>query len=225
MAWLPRLDTRLNCIAEEVPACNLAADIGADHGKLSCWLLASGRVQRMIVSDISKVSRDKARDLFIRHEVMDRVTLLWADGLHAIAGSRPDVVIIAGMGGALVADILRQPVDLQGARLILSAHTELPLVRAALQARSYAILRETLVRAAGRYYRVITARPGEQALSPAQMELGVHLRGYAGADVRAYFRWQLEVARDWQGERGARYRTYLEEALDGYTGDDRTGSS
>ena len=94
MAWLPRLDTRLNCIAEEVPACNLAADIGADHGKLSCWLLASGRVQRMIVSDISKVSRDKARDLFIRHEVMDRVTLLGADGLHAIAGSRPDVVII-----------------------------------------------------------------------------------------------------------------------------------
>jgi len=125
---LPALDRRLSRIAEQVPVCDLAADIGADHGKLSCHLLHTGRVKRMIVSDISQHSRDKARDLFIRHRLMDRVSLSAADGLHALDGQKADAVIIAGMGGALIARILQQDVDVQGALLLLGALVLYPIV-------------------------------------------------------------------------------------------------
>ncbi len=53
----------------------LAADIGADHGKLTAWLLLSGRCQRMIASDISPAAREKARVLFERRGISDWVLI------------------------------------------------------------------------------------------------------------------------------------------------------
>lgn len=213
-SWLPRLDPRLACVASQVPACNLAADIGADHGKLSCWLLASGRAQRMLVSDISKTSRDKARDLLYEHELLDRVLISGEDGLHALAGLNPEVIIIAGMGGGLVSGILRQQVPLEAATLVISAHTELPLVREALNFRSYRIERELVVFSSGRYYRVMTAVPGTQQLSPREMALGPNLAAAPGTSLKDYLEWQMRVAREWQGEKGESYRAYLREELD-----------
>lgn len=212
MCILPRLDARLACIAQQVPVCELAADIGADHGKLSCWLLLSGRVRRMIVSDISKTSREKARDLFVSYGLMEQVCLTGADGLHALRG-RPQTIIIAGMGGNLLQSILLQDVCLDGARLVLSAHTELPLVRDALVERRYQILHETLVLADGRYYRVITAEPGYMTLTAKQRIMGIHVRASAGVSLEAYYRWQMQVAASWRGHRGMAYRTYLKEEL------------
>jgi tRNA (adenine22-N1)-methyltransferase len=207
------LDTRLACIASEVPACNLAADIGTDHGKLPCWLLASGRVKKMIVSDISKISRDKARDLFLEYEVTARVVLSGANGLFALQDN-PEAVVIAGMGGGLVSEILLQDVALNNAKLILSAHTELPLLRDAVLSKGYKIIKELLVFSGGRYYRIITALPGSQNLSEFQRELGFNLHGTPGAKLDNYFRWQMEVAQTWHGEKGRKYRTILQEALD-----------
>lgn len=211
--WLPRLDERLSAIASEVPPCKLAADIGADHGKLACWLLASERADRMIVSDISKQSRDKARDLFIQYDVLSRADIKGENGLYAIKGQKVDVVIIAGMGGGLIREILNQPVDLNGARLILSAQTELPLVRDALLNRQYSIKKELLVKASGRYYRVITAESGEQVLTALERELGFNLKGTPSARVKDYLLWQARISQNWQGERGEVYRKMLKEAL------------
>lgn len=212
--WLPRLDERLTAIASEVPPCKLAADIGADHGKLACWLLASERADRMVVSDISKQSRDKARDLLIQYDVLDRAEIRGENGLYAIKDQKTDVVIIAGMGGGLISEILDQPVDLHGARLILSAQTELPLVRDALTKRRYSIIKELLVKAAGRYYRVIVAEPGNQELSAFEREIGFNLKGTTSAKLKDYFLWQLKISQNWQGDRGENYRKLLKEALD-----------
>lgn len=221
VSWLPRLDARLACVASQVPPCALAADIGADHGKLSCWLLASGRAERMIVSDISKPSRDKARDLLLEHELLDRARISGEDGLMALEGSRPDCVIIAGMGGGLVAGILSQDVPLTAGRLVLSAQTELPLVRTALMNRGYRILFETLVKSGGRYYRVLTAEPGEQLLTERELELGINLQAAPGTSLKDYLDWQMKVAGEWQGEKGERYRAFLKEELEQHANADR----
>lgn len=42
---LPHMDERLKAVMSLVPACDTAADIGADHGRLSCNLLYSGKVK------------------------------------------------------------------------------------------------------------------------------------------------------------------------------------
>lgn len=217
---LPALDQRLARIAEEVPACQLAADIGADHGKLSCHLLHEGRTARMIVSDISPFSRDKARDLFMRHGLWDRVILSGADGLFALAGHQAEAVIIAGMGGGLIARILAQDVDLQGALLLLGAQTELPLVRSALLKRGYRIDKEILTKENGRFYRIIRGVPGGQCLSKQELALGFNIQGTPEASFRDYLQWQLQVTKSWRGTKGEEMRQHLKEALHGQTASD-----
>ena len=218
MRPLIHLDPRLRCIADQVPICGLAADIGADHGRLSCYLLESGRCERMIVSDISAVSREKARALFSARGLEDRVTLSARDGLSALEG-KPEAVIISGMGGGLIADILQLDVDLQGAKLIFSAQTELPLLRDAVTKRGYYILHEHVVRAKGRFYLVLSAFPGTGSMTEGERLTGVCLRDAQPMAVRDYLLWQLTVASTWRGEAGERYREFLKEALNHGTGD------
>ena len=64
---LPQLDERLKTVFDLFPACDIGAEIGADHGRLSCNLLAKGKVKHMLVTDISAPSLEKAKRLFRIH--------------------------------------------------------------------------------------------------------------------------------------------------------------
>ena len=209
---LPLLDERLSCIRDEVLRCALAADIGADHCKLSLSLLSTGRCERIIVSDTSPHSRDKARVLFASHRLMERVSIRGEDGLNALHG-KPEAVVIAGMGGRTIARILSQNVPLQGARLIISANQEIPMAREAVVNRGYRILREMVVKANGHFHLVMSAVPGAQTLSEPQRMLGVCLTGTPSAQVMDYLLWQLSIARDWRTPEGIRHKALMREYL------------
>lgn len=169
---LPALDARLRAAYDLVPACDCAADIGADHGRLSCALLGEGRCQRMIVSDVSAPSLRKARRLLETHGLAPRAEFRVADGLLAL--DHPvDAVCILGMGGRGAADILMRGAEkLRGAWLVLSAHSEAACLRRAVMDIGYAFTRETLARAAGRLYVVMQAGPGQANYTEKQLELG-----------------------------------------------------
>jgi tRNA (adenine22-N1)-methyltransferase len=188
------------------------ADIGCDHGRLSAYLLLSGRCETVIASDVSPTARARAHALFTRFSLWNRATLSDRDGLEAL--TRPvDAVVVAGMGGKTVARILAQPVNLGGAALILSPQTDLPLARDAVYARGYHMSGEYAVRSGGRFYLVMDAAPGAGQMTPAQRLLGVNLRDGSPGAARDYLLWQRRVADAWQGEIGETYRKLLEEAL------------
>ena len=208
----PRLDARLQQIADCVPECMLAADIGADHGKLTAWLLLNKRCQHMIASDISSVSRAKARALFHQLGLLSRVTISGADGLMAIT-EPVQAVVISGMGGGSIAQMLTQDVDLHHAEIIVSAHTELPRLREALMNRGYNIEREYVVRSAGRLYLVCHAKPGKMRLGARERALGVNLTATRTAKPEDYLRWQLSVAGSWQDRDAGQYRQWIREML------------
>ncbi len=220
---LPLLDARLSCIAQQVPVCRVAADIGADHGRLSCWLLAKGRCDKMIVSDTSPLSRGKARDLFISYGLMERVILSGEDGLKALHGS-PEAIIICGMGAGSIIGILSQEVPLQGARLILSAQTELPLLREAVGKKGYCIQKEHVGRANGRFYLIMSAEPGRQRLTDTQRALGINMTDTPSASVRDYLLWQQTIAGCWRGLAGEMYRGMIQEVLSNETSDSQDRS-
>ena len=47
-----RLSPRLQMVADFVPPCAYAADIGTDHGYLPIWLLQNGVIRSAIAADI-----------------------------------------------------------------------------------------------------------------------------------------------------------------------------
>ena len=211
MTKIPALDERLSLAAALFPVCAYGADIGADHGRLSCYLLKNDICARMCVADLSAPSLKKARTLLSLHGLTDRADFCEGDGLSVLP--RPaDAIAILGMGGHTLAHILTEGHDmLQDAKLILSAHTELPLVRETLCGLRYRIEEEKVAFAAGRYYAVLRAAPGCEALSEKQAFLGPRFMETNPPLYQAYIENRIAVSEKKQTEEGHRETAWLKE--------------
>lgn len=166
------LDERLSLAASLYEPCELGADIGTDHGLLPCHLLEVGICQRMILADVSPKALRHAEAQVRARRLEGRARLACADGLDAL--TEPcGCVSVMGMGGETIADMLRRGRHkLYGAALVLSAHTEQPLVRQAVADIGYHLAREVLCKAAGRFYVFWRAEPGESVLSDEAIRYG-----------------------------------------------------
>lgn len=191
---LPTLDERLLAAADLFPPCRLGADIGADHGRLPLYLLASGRCERMVVSDISAPALSKARELITRHHFDHRAAFIQADGLNALA-EPAQAASLLGMGGDTMCAILTAaPQRLHGAALILSPHTELYKVREVLHFIGYQIEKESIARSGGRFYMILKALPGDASYTEKELFLGPCLLRERPPLFQDYLRWRQRVA-------------------------------
>ena len=188
------LDERLTLAAALYPACEVGADIGTDHGYLPCHLLEAGVCRRMILADVSPKALGRAEAEVARRRLQDRARLVCADGLDAL--DEPcGCVSLMGMGGETLAGILlRGRARLMGATLVLSAHTELPLVRKAVLDLGYHLTRETLCRSGGRFYVFWRAEPGPAPMTEEEIRHGSLLYQEGTPLLADYLRWRLGVA-------------------------------
>ena len=142
----------------------VVADVGCDHGYLTAYLLRQRMDLRVIASDISAASLRKAELLLDPGIYGDRVRFCVADGLDALAGERVDAIVMAGMGGRLILQMLQAGREQIGeAALILQANTDIPLLRATLPELGFRILAERYAEAAGRQYALLLAGAGTQS--------------------------------------------------------------
>ncbi|TJX68726.1 SAM-dependent methyltransferase [Soehngenia saccharolytica] len=158
-----KLSERLQSIVNFVPHNSIVADIGTDHGYVPYKLIESRKSKQVIATDISKDSLNKTisairQDLLIGEEIITRV----GNGLEPIKPFEVDTVIIAGMGGTLIADILSK--DLKKADSFIDfilqpmvASTELRLF---LNQNGFEIIDEDLVAEDGFIYEIIHAKRG-----------------------------------------------------------------
>ena len=166
------LDPRLSLACDLYDPCGLAADIGTDHAHLPAALLQRGRCQHMILTDISESALENARTEMIRLRLTDRVSLRLGDGLSPVS-EKCGMISVMGMGGRTIRSILLSGKDrLQGASLLLSAHTDWHLIRSALQDIGYRPDREEPCFAAGRFYLILRARPGAVPMTGREIRLG-----------------------------------------------------
>ena len=205
------LDDRLTRAAALFPACDYGADIGADHGRLSCYLLESGKAKRMCVADISGDSLKKAEALLFLRGLAERADFKVGDGLNVL-DAPADAIAILGMGGHTLSGILADGKDhLSGASLILSAHTDMPLVRKTLTELNYRIEAEDVAFAANRFYCLLRAVPGKEDLTEQQLLLGPRLMETIPAHYPEYLRWRIGLAAKKQSEAGKQELTWLKE--------------
>ena len=205
------LDERLQTAAQLFPACAYGADIGADHGRLSCYLLESGKCQRMCVADISADSLRKAEALLAQKGLSERADILVGDGLTVLP--RPaQAIAILGMGGYTIAGILENGRELlQGAALILSAHTEIPLIRKTVSSLGYRLEQEKIALAAGRFYVLMRAVPGREDYSDRQLALGPRLVEDCEAHYPEYLAWQMKITQPKRTEEASQTLQWLKE--------------
>ncbi len=162
--------------------CRLFADIGADHGRLSAIALMQRKAERALVTDISDKALQKARTLITRLGLKERVIFSVSDGLDALKalnGENADAVFILGMGGETVGGILRRGYErLCGSTLIMSVHTDIPALRAAVVDIGYRIREERIAHDSGRDYvlmKCMPALPNEPAYTEEELMMGAEL--------------------------------------------------
>ena len=188
------LDARLSAIAELVGKCESYADIGCDHGRLGAYLLKSGKVGRAILADISEDSLGKARRLIGLLGLSERVDFRVGDGAKVLA-EPVDCVVIAGMGGALIARIVREGRPYLGnARLVMQPNVAAPELRRTLMECGFSIYDERVVRDGGRNYVIIAAKPGRASYDERELTVGPVLLRTLPESLAPYAAFRLRVA-------------------------------
>lgn len=152
------LSERLQSIAELVRDGAAICDIGCDHGYLAIELLRSGRVRSAIAADLRPLPLNTARENAARFGV--ELDLRLCDGLSGIKAGEADTVIIAGMGGEVIAGILSRCEWLKSSSvvLLLQAMTSAEILRDFLAENCFAVEAEPAVCENGKIYSVIMAR-------------------------------------------------------------------
>ena len=103
-----KLTPRLKAAADFVRSNKKIADIGTDHGYLVCYLVQNGICKSGIASDIGEGPLMSAKQTITENNLTSLVVPRLSDGLKQINKDEADDIVIAGMGGELIALILSE---------------------------------------------------------------------------------------------------------------------
>ena len=149
---------RLECAIELLSGVRVVADVGCDHGRLSCALIQRNLAQHCIAIDISEPSLRKAERLARQIGADDRIETRLGDGLKPLVAYEADALAILGMGGTLMTEILDVIPPLMGATKVVLQPMRAPDdIRKWLYERNYPILDDRVVFDAGRQYQIFSA--------------------------------------------------------------------
>jgi len=153
----PKLSPRLQLVADFIEKDAAVADIGTDHGLLPIYLVLNNLVSKITASDISEGSLHSAVKNAGLYGVNDQISFVRAPGLTGISENDADTIVVAGVGGETIIEILdgapwlRQP-DIH---CVLQPQSKLDELCSWLDNNGYSICEAKLTLDRGRYYCVL----------------------------------------------------------------------
>ena len=172
-----KLSKRLTAIKEMVPS-GVVADVGSDHGKLIISLVEDKIILKGYGIENKKEPYNRLSNAIADAKLSEQVTALFSDGISELPID-VDIVVIAGMGGHLIVDILESHSDkLQNVKsIIVDAHNSVDKVRKSITSLGYFIKDEKLVFEDDIYYEIIRFDKGKSIpLDELDYEFGPILR-------------------------------------------------
>jgi tRNA (adenine22-N1)-methyltransferase len=154
------LSKRLNWIIEKLDKVEVIMDVGTDHGYIPIYLVKNNIAFKVIASDINKDPLKKAEINAALDGVSDKIDLRLGAGLIPLKNKEANAVIIAGMGGNLIRDILEN--DFSKIKnleyLILQPAQNPEVLRKYLYNSDYEIIDEDICLDEGKYYELFKVR-------------------------------------------------------------------
>lgn len=171
-----QLSARLQLIADMVPKCKVMADVGTDHGYLPIALTQMGKVEKAYAMDINKGPLAKAMENIEKHKAEVQVTTVLSDGLEHLQ-SDTDVLVIAGMGGMLIGQILeKEKSKLEGlSHMLLSPHLDQEAMRRKIHALGWQIVDERMVEDKEKFYTAMLCMKGHEIYTNIEYKYGAKL--------------------------------------------------
>lgn len=165
-----KLSIRLEEIIQLVPECKRVVDVGTDHALVPIALISRGRIQNAIGVDKSPLPLGQATVNRHNAGVNERLQLTCASGLDVEGLQDTDVVVMAGMGGRTMREVL-QSSSWKGC-LVVQPNRDVPELRSWLSAHGWYSEVETIVRERKQYFWTSRWRRGDKEIEPLYIEFG-----------------------------------------------------
>lgn len=174
-----KLAPRLKKIADLVLKNSRVADIGTDHGYIPIYLLQNQITSHIIASDVNEGPLRIAKKNIISYGFTKEIEIRLGSGLQVLKVGEVDTVIIAGMGGMLIAELLEADIRITKSieTFILQPMQAQKELRKYLLSSGFKIYQDILVKEDFRIYEIIVAKKGSQTvMDDIYYEIGLFLK-------------------------------------------------
>lgn len=158
------ISKRLEFISTLINEKKLFADIGSDHAYLPCYICLQDEEARAIAGEVVQGPYNSAVETVRKHQLEDRIDVRLGSGL-TVLNEEDEVsdIVIAGMGGTLISQILLSDTQtLQRVeRLILQPNNNEHKVRQTCIQIGYVLTAEYILEENGLIYEILVAERKE----------------------------------------------------------------
>ncbi|WP_022794963.1 tRNA (adenine(22)-N(1))-methyltransferase [Marinococcus halotolerans] len=167
------LPDRLAVIVEQIDQGAVVADIGTDHGLVPVEAVVRREAGHAVAADVNAGPLQAASDYIAACGLTGKIDTRLGSGLTVLTeNDLIDTVVIAGMGGTLISDILEQGREhLRSVqKLILQPNVSADRIRRWLLDNGWKLIREQILKEERHVYEILTAVPGEAEAPYHQQE-------------------------------------------------------
>lgn len=153
---------RLKCIIDHTDGARIA-DIGTDHAYIPIYLIQNNMAEYVFAGDVRQGPVDIARANIEKHGLSDRIEVRLGSGISIFEKGEVDTVIIAGMGGQLISEIIEADIEkVRGCSLVLQPMNSQYELRKFLINNGFTITNEDIAIEGFKVYNIMNVRSGKQ---------------------------------------------------------------
>ena len=154
------ISKRLTWILDKMDKCEVIMDVGTDHGYIPIELIKRNIAEKVIASDINKDPLKKAKLNISLEGLSSKIDLRLGGGLEPLQDNEAQGILIAGMGGNLIRDILEN--DISKVKnidyLILQPAQNPEVLREYLYSGNYEVIDEDICLDEGKFYELFKVK-------------------------------------------------------------------
>ena len=152
------LDNRLFLCAQNVRPGKIVADVGTDHAYLPIYLVENKTIPHAIATDLREGPLLNAQKNILKYNLETKIETRLSDGLNEVNPEEVDDIVIAGMGGELIAKIVARASWLKDTskHLVLQPMSAEQELREFLAREKFKIVSEKAVVSYGKVYTVMS---------------------------------------------------------------------
>lgn len=150
------LGARIQTMVNLYPVVDSIADIGCDHGYTAIALFEAGKAEKLFACDIGKEPLEMAKKNVRFRGLEDKISCRLGNGLEALEKGECKHLLLSGMGGMLMIQILEKRIE-EFETILLSPQSDYEKVRRFLYPYME-LMEDCYVKEKNKFYRILLAK-------------------------------------------------------------------